>query len=199
MKRTTIDKMNMTRSLTPVVAILVALALAPIHIEGQRSLTLDRLTVPSDRLPAGCALSPSNSVSDGTGRTRGGLWAGLPITSNPWTGDDRPIVAGIRERVVASPRLPDGPPVSRSELRRFRLQLAEDVVQAYAAIYTDAGPDLITVHAATFNEATGPDALRAMASSGGRLFIPDRTLVVLGGVGACFEAVSAYVREATNR
>jgi hypothetical protein len=179
------------------VALCVALALAltPTDVEGQGSLALDRLTVPKDRLVPGCGLSPSNSVPLGPTQMRSGLWAGQPITSNPWSGDDRSIVAAIRERVVEAPRLPDGPPLSRAKLLRFRLQLADDVEQAYAAIYADAGPYLITVHAVTFNEAAEPDALRTRGTPRGRLFIPDRTIAVVSGVGASFEAVATYVRE----
>ena len=190
---------NRATMLKCLVALCVALALTPTGVEGQSSLTLDRLTVPTDRLVPGCGLPPSNTVRLGPTKVRGGLWAGLPITSNPWSGDDRSIVAAIRERVVGSPPLPDGPPLSRPELVRFRLQLADDVEQAYAAIYGDGGRNLVTVHAVTFNEATEADALRARDSLPGRIFIPDRTIAAVSGVGLCFEAVANYVSEVATR
>jgi len=50
-----------------------------------RPISMNDLTVPQDRLPAGCTLSPTASVRLDGNRVRGGLWAGLPIPINPWT------------------------------------------------------------------------------------------------------------------
>ena len=67
------------------------------------------------------------------------------ITSNPWKGGDRSLVAAVHERVVGSPPLPDGLPPSRAELVRFRLSLADNVEEAYAVVSTDSEQNLVAV------------------------------------------------------
>ena len=115
---------------------------------------------------------------------------------NPWSGIERSIVADIRESVAASPPLPDGPPLSRAELTRFRVKLAEDVEEAYGAIYTDAGTQLVRVYGVRFNRAPVPDPPRGNSMSGGVRLARGRTVVaVLGKGGQCFNAVAAYIRE----
>jgi hypothetical protein len=92
------------------IVLAMSIAIAPDMAQSvlPRSISINDLTVPPDRLPAGCTLSPSDSVHLDGNRIRGGLWAGLPIASNPWTGTDRPIVAFIRERMDGPPLEPDG-------------------------------------------------------------------------------------------
>src|SRR5712675_1433750 len=160
-------------------ALSVLVVLASVEIQGQDTMALASLTVPQNRLISGCSLSPSDTTSLGGNRIRGGLWAGLPISSNPWRGNDPSTVAAIRERVVASPPPPDGPPLSRAELARFRLQLAEDVEEAYAAIYLDAGRNLVGVYAVRFKRAPGLGS-RAAETSGAsvRLARGDTVVVV---------------------
>jgi hypothetical protein len=77
--------------------------------------------------------------------------------------------------------------------------LAEDVNEAYVAIYADTGPNLVVVHAAAFNDTTNPADLRAAATSRGGVFIPDRTIAMVSGVGPCFEAVAGHVRALAGR
>ena len=67
------------------------------------------------------------------------------ITSNPWKGGDRSIVAAIHERMVGSPPLPDGPPPTRAELVRFRLSLTDNLEEAYAVVSTDSKQNLVAV------------------------------------------------------
>jgi hypothetical protein len=163
----------------------------------QGTLQLEKLTVPESRLMAGCRLSPSAFVRVDGNQMRGGLWAGLPITTNPWSGNDRSIAVAIRERVAVSPRPPDGPPLSGRDLTRFRLQLADDVEQAYAAVYADEGMQPIAVYAVRFNASPIPQSPDANALPTGSLrLVRDRTAVVLSGsTGACSEAVGAYLTE----
>jgi hypothetical protein len=162
----------------------------------QGTLQLETLTVPQGRLVPGCHLSPSAVVFEGN-RMLGGFWAGLPITSNPWSGSDRSIAAAIRERVAVSPRPPDGPPLSESELARFRFQLVADVEQAYAAIYADDAIQPITVYAVRFSETPIPQSPDANALPKGSLrLVRDRSVVVLSANGRpCSEAVGTYLRE----
>jgi hypothetical protein len=166
-------------------------------MQGQGTIALASLTVPQNRLAAGCSLPPSDTIPLDGNRIRGGLWAGLPISSNPWHGDDRSVVGAIRERVAASPPLPDAPPLSRAELARFRLQLAEDVQEAYAAIYADAGTDRAIVYAVKFKRTPVPDPPYGARES--VRIVRGDTVVVASGTGPCFEAVAAYLRELTVR
>jgi hypothetical protein len=59
----------------------VILAMSVVTIAGAsqsappRVVSMQELTVPSERLPAGCVLSPAPSVHLDGGRVRGGLWA----------------------------------------------------------------------------------------------------------------------------
>lgn len=128
--------------------------------------------------------------------------AGLPISSNPWTGTDRAIVAAIQERVIDPPPIPDGPPTTKSELARFRLRLADGVEAAYAAIYTDGSPHLITVYAVRYADASQlPSQRRSGRGRPANLRLTsDRTVLVVSGEdGACLKAVGARVKELAVR
>jgi hypothetical protein len=175
----------------------IVLVLVTAEALAHDTLRLETLTVPESRLMAGCRLSPSAFVRLDGNQMRGGLWAGLPITTNPWSGNDPSITVAIRERVAVSPRPPDGPPLSGRELTRFRLQLAADVEQAYAAVYADEGMQPIAVYAVRFNASPIPQSPAASGLPTGSLrLVRDRTAVVLAGnTGACSEAVGAYLAE----
>ena len=165
-------------------------------------LALADLTVPPGRLPSGCALSPSPTIRIGNNQTRTGLWTGLPIASNPWTGTDRAIVVAILERVIDPPPLPDGPPLARAELARFRSRLADDVEEAYAAIYADGDRDLVTVTAVRYTDASQVPSRRnaVRANPGSIRLTADRTVLVVSGQdGPCLQAIGAHVRELTAR
>lgn len=165
---------------------------------GQDEIDLASLTVPQGRLVPGCQLSPSPTVALGGNRVLGGLWGGLP--RNPWMGAEPSIVADMRERVATSPPLPDGPPLSRAELARFRAQLAEDVEGAYGAVYTEAGTHLIRVNAVRFKDAPVPNRPGRMSMSGGSVRLArGRTVVVAFGRGDCFDAIAAYLAEVMGR
>ena len=162
----------------------------------QSGLQLDTLTVPPSRLVPGCALSPAPFLRLDNNRMIGGLWGDLPITTNPWSGDDRAISGKIRERVAHAPMLPDGPPLSRSELARFQFELADDVERAFAAFYGEEGWPPIAVYAVTFKAAPIPQAPLNPSSNGELRLVHDRTVVLLSGrPGPCSSAVGAYLTE----
>jgi hypothetical protein len=162
----------------------------------QSSLQLDTLTVPPSRLVPGCALSPAPFLRLDGNRMVGGLWADLPIATNPWSGDDRSIGGKIRERVARAPMLPDGPPLSRTEHARFQFELADDVERAYAAFYADEGWPPIAVYAVTFKVTTIPQAPLNPSPNGDLRLGRDRTAVLLSGrPGPCSRAVGAYLAE----
>ena len=161
---------------------------------GQGTLVWEGLTVPQNLLPAGCDLPASDVISLGGNRIRGGLWAGLPISNNPWHGSDRNVLAVIRERVAASPLVADGPPLTGKAVARFRLQTAEDVAEAYAAVYRDEADTIGTVvYAARFTRTPVPELPRG-ARAAERLVRGD-LVVVISGSGPCSGAVTAYVKE----
>jgi hypothetical protein len=164
-----------------------------------RSVSMKDLTVPEDRLPAGCILSPTDTVHLDGNRVRGGSWAGLPIPTNPWTGADRPIVAAIRERMHEGQLLvPDGPPLDRRAASRDRLLLADGVEEAYAAIYVkQPQPALIVVYAARFAATKRPFYPPGTASNH-RIEIGPIDALVSGDGGQCSHAVEAYLKSLAN-
>jgi hypothetical protein len=181
-----------------IVALSILIALIRTAALGQDEIDLASLTVSQGRLVPGCELSPSPTVALEGNRVLGGLWGGLP--RNPWMGTEPSIVADIRERVATSPPLPDGPPLSRAELARFRAQLAEDVEGAYGAVYTEAGTQLTTVNAVRFKDASVPNRPgRTPISRGSVRLARGRTVVVAFGHGGCFDAIAAYLAEVTGR
>jgi hypothetical protein len=109
-------------------------AFATAQISVQPGVAMSDLTVPPERLPAGCALPQAPVMRLGDNKMQSGLWAGLPITSNPWVGSDRAIVAAIIESMDRPTLVPDAPLTPR-DAARFRLQLADGVDEAYAAVY----------------------------------------------------------------
>jgi hypothetical protein len=168
------------------VAVLAAISLSigPNGAAAQRSLTLEDLTVPPDHLAAGCSLGRTSSI-------------GLRIPSNPWVGTDRPLAAAIVERVGPAPSLPDGPPLSGPQLARFRLQLADDVEQAYAAVF-EAEAESVVVYglrfpttassAEFFHNAQRYENPRVMQIAFGLIVV-----VVHGGSGLCAQAVRTHI------
>ena len=163
---------------------------------GAANIALDDLTVPADRLAAGCVVSPAPWVRLEGDTFRGGLWANLPIPTNPWSGTDAQLLATIRERIDPA-LLPDGPPLSRGELGRFRMKLAEGVEAAYAAVYIQPGSEnLIVVQALKF--ATGAEAVSAWKNISAKNpnVVRDASstvVVAVSGAGECFETVRTYV------
>jgi hypothetical protein len=160
---------------------------------------LQRLTVPSDRLPPGCALAPRRMQTE-DGRTRGSMWAGLPIPTNPWWGTDRDTVATVHERMGNSARIPDGPVLTKAEAARLHLTLAEGIEDAYAAIYIEKGhEELIVVHACRFepNHRSRETPITWRDKPNPRLVevkIGSIVATVTGDGGACFQAVGAHLK-----
>jgi hypothetical protein len=184
--------MTMLKIIAAGVAVLSASGLAQ---NNPRSLTLDSLTVPQHRLPPACRSAPAPSESIGSNRIRGGLWSGLPISTNPWTGTDRRLIATIRER-IDPPLTPDGPPLSGQEAARYSLQLADGIDEGYAAFYTQSDSEHIAVYALRFRDGgRNGDPLTTS-----RRFYPTRIELgrivawVSGSVGPCLQAVEAHVR-----
>lgn len=182
-----------------VLAMSITVAPGAAQVILPRPVTMQDLTVPKERLPAGCALSPADSVALEGNRVQGGLWTGLPITTNPWAGTDRRAVASIRERMEGPAMLPDGPPLTAREFSRYRLQLADPVKEAYAAIYKQSEPEPILVYALWFLSTERPadrssDTPPSKNPRVIRMAIGPIVTVVHGDGGHCFQAVGAYLK-----
>ena len=169
----------------------------------QKSVTMQDLTVPNDRLPSGCGLKviapPSHEViaapPGGTIRVTkptpsmhpGGLNA---VTANPWTGTDRRILAELRQRVdgYGQVRLPDGPPLTGREQSAMLLKFADGVEEGYAATYTQSG-----------GRDLGGWAVRFAAPSDDRSDLPNRYNIgsiraaLFGDGGVCSTAIERHL------
>jgi hypothetical protein len=162
----------------------VFLAAAPSQSPSQ----LASLTVPAERLPAGCSLRQADVVDP-------------RVSQNPWTGIDPLVIATIREYMGDVPRVPDAP-LSRREAAMFRLRLATGVGEAYAARYHSTSAEFVTVYAVTFDNAA---SLRATQDPHpelprGSRFTAGRSTTVVGGKGSpCYEAVAGHVRSIAAR
>ena len=95
-----------------VIVLVMAIASASCTVRGvaqrvpPRPVTMQDLTVPKERLPVGCGLSPAAYLVEGN-RVTGGLWAGLEIPTNPWAGTERRVIASIREHTDGPSLVPD--------------------------------------------------------------------------------------------
>lgn len=179
------------------VAILVASVFGATQDVSSRPVAMQDLTIPKDRLPAGCTLVPANSTRGPDGRIRAGLWAGLPISTNPWSGTDRQIVASIRERADPPPTVTDAP-LTRADASRYFLHLADGVEEGYAAVYTQEGSyDSVVVSALRFTATEKPfyslSDSKASYRPTTRIEIGRIVAVVTGG-GECFQALETYLK-----
>jgi hypothetical protein len=161
---------------------------------------LGDLTVPIERLPVGCGLTPSAVVREDGNRVRGGLWASLPIRTNPATSSEPPVVVEIRERVEGPTLTPDPPALSAREVARFRLKLAEGIEASYAAIYQPPdSSELVVLYGLQFADAAAAQQFWSHARAASN---PRATGVVLGPIvavatgpnGACLDAVRAHLQ-----
>jgi hypothetical protein len=182
-----------------VIVLVMAIASVSCAVRGvaqsvpPRPVTIQDLTVPKERLPTGCGLSPTAYVVEGN-RVTGGLWAGLEIPTNPWTGTARRVIASIREHMDGPSLVPDGPPPTARELSRYRLLLADGVEEAYAAIYTQSDTNPIVVSALRFAVTERPfSPPHDEQASNHRVEIGPFDAVVSGDNGQCSQAVEAYL------
>jgi hypothetical protein len=176
-----------------------------------RSVTLQELTVPQDRLPEGCTLkviepsrrevlaTPAAGVQTVRFVSSTSSMQPRGVTLNPWTGTDRRILAELRQRVdgFGPVRMPDAPPLSSSETSAMLLQFADDVAEGYAATYAQSDGREIGVWAVRFATAVPPDRspLPLGRRSSARTF--DIGLIratLLGDNGACAAAIETHVK-----
>jgi hypothetical protein len=161
-----------------------------------RAVTLADLTVPAKLLPPRCVMPSRPSVTTPGRPSIGGLWAGLPVPTNPWIGRDPGLIAALRAR-VEPPLLPDGPPLSRSQEVRYRLKLAEGVEAGYAAFYADADTSIVAVYGVEFAVGEAPTRQPpswAPASGQTRLDLGRLAVWIVGTDTPCSRAVGGYVQ-----
>jgi hypothetical protein len=156
---------------------------------------LQDLTVPADRLPAGCELAPQ-SVPLANQRVMV-LW-NLPVSSNPWIGKDRSLLASIRGRMWGPPLMPDGPPLSRVELQRYNLRSADGLEAGYAAFYySKPHEESFSVYAVRVDGAADMDEVAPRDHLEGQRIRIGRTVATVLGTanpGDCRTTVETYLR-----
>jgi len=154
------------------------------------------LTVPVESLPTGCRLSPAPTSDLGNGRIRMGLWAEFP--ANPWIGNDRHLLASMRQLIEGPVKIPDGPPPDARDLAGFIGQLADGVEEGYGAVYQDPDGRFVIVRAVRLAPLERPRATALprspTESSGASLVAIGQTHAVVIGNGQCFHAVEAHLK-----
>jgi hypothetical protein len=180
-----------------------------------KSVTMQDLTVPKDRLPAGCSLKVieprrtqvlSASRAPGVVTTTAQVNPPTPsmqparITANPWMGTDRHVLAELRRGVDGhgALRLPDAPPLTNSEAAVMVLQSADGVEEGYAATYAQSGNRDIGVWAVKF--AQTPEM--RLDFPGDTHSLRTATIITTGSIraalfgdgGACSAAIETYLR-----
>jgi hypothetical protein len=146
-------------------------------------------------LPAGCTLAQRKPVI--------GFSQPVGIDTNPWRGDDRSVVASIREVMYEiSPRVVDGPPLDSAQLSRFFGRLSQGINDGYVAVYTQQGAEELSVYALTFaNAARLPNrpndarinVRRAVWFEGGKTAI-----ALHGDDGLCSRAIQSHLESVAH-
>ena len=174
---------------------------AVVQVQSERTLSV--VTVPDDRLPAGCTLMPLEPQP--SGGPQGVVVIprdfGPSTPTNPWSGSDRRLAAAIAQRVDGMAPQPDGPPLDRSASAAFALKWADQVVEAYRATYRSADGFLIDVYAVRFDDPAlalpnPPAGLRKMSRDvTSRVVLgPSVVLISTAANNGCFQAINDYVR-----
>jgi hypothetical protein len=193
-------------ALTVVNTVLIVQLTSAAHARRQqspKSIALQDLTVPADRLTEDCQLK-TTTVNSGRGRI---VSEADPFPTNPWSGQDTRLVAMVRGFVDGVPEVPDGPPLDRRQAAQYQLKYAESVRQAYQAQYIGPLGSAVHVFAVTFKDAR---LAQADASSGrARRARGATTRVVIGptvvrviarqGRSECFDMVNRHIESLKSR
>jgi hypothetical protein len=200
-------------SLMALIVLLLSLGVA--QSAPSKSVTMQDLTVPQDRLPDGCSLRliepgwQAVSVTPAQS-SRGIQFVGTitawirpqGVTVNPWTGTDRRILAELRRGVDGYDALPipDAPPLTPSEASSMFAQFANGVQEGYAATYAQSGSRDLAVWAVRFGPAPAPE--RRLDLPGGRRSSQNISVVDIGSIrvalfgdaSVCSTAIGTYLK-----
>jgi hypothetical protein len=159
------------------------------------------LPTPAD-LGGACDYVPAPSRRADGNRVTSGLWGGLAIPTNPWTGANPDLVAQVRARVVGPVRMPDGPPLDARDAARFQ-RASVDGAYGYVAAY-EKDDQRVLVHALQSPHllgavATDPPTRRsADGSQATRIKRDGLWMLISGSGGPCFEAVRRHVDQRSS-
>lgn len=174
--------------------------------EAQFGPRLDALTMPNRALPSDCALKQPAAKPAPSSRAQGTVTRSVewsPFPTNPWSGTDRKLVTEVRQAIDGTPRLPDGPPLEPRDAAVFLLKWADDVVDAYRAVYASSGGSEVGVWAVRFNDDNlakpepPPGTIHPTRSRGFRSRLVLGATVVLVTAPAsneCVRAIDGYIR-----
>jgi hypothetical protein len=151
------------------------------------------LTVPTDRLATGCRLKVKERSEQVNSRLSTTSFNQFGITTNPWTGTDRRILARLRQQVdgYGMVRLPDGPPLTNTETSAMLLKFADGVEEGYAAIYAQSERLDITVWAVRFKPGERDNLSTPTASV---IDVGPIRAAIVGDVSPCRTAIETHLR-----
>jgi TonB family protein len=136
------------------------------------------LSVRAETLRAACRLAPAQpAVAD------------LPVSGNPWTGDDKHLISLIRARIAR--HLESDPP------SRYERQLVEGVRQTYVAWYVDGNRETTAVYGLLFGDSNDARAFVELATrTDSTTFLVHRQIVVgVRGGNACADALAGLLKD----
>jgi len=109
----------------------------------------------------------------------------------------------VRKAIDGTARMPDGPPLESADAAAFLLKLADNVVEAYRAIYVSAGGPEVGVWAVRFNDDAlakpdpPPGMINPQRARGFRSRSVQGATVVLvtaPSSSECVRAIDSYIR-----
>jgi len=136
------------------------------------------LSVRADTLRSACRLAQAQPAG-----------TDLPVSANPWTGDDTHLMSLIRARIAR--HLGSDPP------SRYELQLAEGVRQTYVAWYLDGNRETTAVYGLLFGDSNDARAFVELATrTDSTTFLVHRQIVVdVRGRNGCAEALARLLKD----
>jgi hypothetical protein len=167
------------------------LLLAQAAAFGQASdVRLTDLTVPAARLPEGCVLPKVESPDERRVTS-------VPANAtNPWTPTEDRGKAQLYRVIQGASRVPDGPPMTAGDLRRFEGKVIDDIEEAYMAVYAGPGEANIRVFALKYKSPQREFERTHRPYRVGASYTAGRVVAVIeaGARGPCFDAVDAHLR-----
>ena len=159
---------------------LAACAWVGAAVAGQQVASLSTLTVPPERLPAGCTLRTAASSAE----------LRDPLSA-------RRLLVSVHMEFYARPRLPDAPPLEGRERASLESRMVAHVAEAYRAQYVTTDGPSVFVSAVRFDDPKNvpPERERAPDASMFRVVRGATVLRISGSPkDACFQVVSKLIQ-----